>query len=743
MTLGIGLGRFATAWWLTAMLASALVTAFPFLPGSERLDDFAYDWAQRVNTRAPDPRILLVNIDNESLAAYGKWPWPRSVHARLIDRLAAGKPKAIIYDVLFLEHGPDDPALAAAMTRAGNVHIPLLLQPMDGQQAGFEVQQPVSPIRDAAAGTGHVNLTKDSDGVTREIHLFERATEVPVPHLMMGPAYLLSPPETIAKASKRPYLIPYAGPMGTFRSISAAAFLQGEVPDNLLRDRLIIVGASAEGLGDSHLMANYAKGLISGAELQANILDGLIHGVRIVEAPTSSRILFSLIPVWLLLIGFRFLKPNLTLPALFLFALASVTASLLALLFSGIWLSPVAALIALAFVYPFWAWRRLAAVSKHMIGELELLRSDADSSRPFANSSMPDDPIMRETAMLSDAVSELRSMRHFLSQSLDQLPDAVFVADAKGTIKLQNRRAHQILPVRRATDDTPTINALLARLAVSPPEWPASHDKVTFELLAKDGRNYDVRIAQYQDEYSGFDGWIIRLTDITDIRVAQRQRDEMLDFLTHDMRSPQIAILSLTAADDGKIAPDLAERIDHYAHRTLDLADDVVHLARAQSLDYEPAPVDLAAVLVDAIEEMWPQISARKTEVVRPEVGETEYLVAGEPTLLMRAMINLIDNALKYGREGGLIHCELTRHSYGELYKVHCAIHDNGIGIPRSRLTTMFERFQRGNTHRRTGGAGLGLSFVETVVTRHGGQIECESREGEGSTFTIILPLIE
>lgn len=742
------LGRFATAWWLTALVASALVIAIQISGAIERLDGAAYDFAQGFQHREPDSRILLVTIDDESLAELGKWPWPRSIHARLIDRLAAGAPTAILYDVLFLEPGPDDALVAAAMASAGNVYIPLLLgQPETGSHAYTPIM-PVPPISAAAAGLGHVNLMKDADGVARRVRLVERGDDADYPHLVAAPAHLLVSSDYIDRMAAQPYLIPYAGPAGTFRSISAAAILKGETPANLLKNRLIIVGATAQGLGDRHLMANSAKDLISGTELQANLLDGLLRKITLTEAARPARILFSLIPLWLMLVGFRALKPSYTLPALLLLSLASIGTSILTLLSFDLWLPPMTAIIGLVFAYPFWAWRRLAAVSRHMMNELDRLRSDSDLPSPFAGSAMTDDPIMRETTMLSDAVSELRSMRHFLSQSLDQLPDAVFVTDKEGHVTLQNQRATAFAAAGSGSSEAAEIGGILEKLSSfagskAPSLWPPTDNELALELQSREGKMFDVRITKYLNSRGEFEGWIVRLSDISDIRIAQRQRDEMLDFLTHDMRSPQIAILALTgAAEDRDIEPQLAERIDHYARRTLDLADDIVHLARARTLSYKPIPLDLATILVEAIEELWPQIKARNISVEKYGLDETEYLVGGEPTLLLRALINLVDNAVKYGREGGNIRCGIARRGDGATREVHLLVSDDGIGIPESRLAGMFERFQRGVVPRTTGGAGLGLSFVHTVVARHGGRIICESKLGSGSTFNIILPLL-
>lgn len=231
------------------------------------------------------------------------------------------------------------------------------------------------------------------------------------------------------------------------------------------------------------------------------------------------------------------------------------------------------------------------------------------------------------------------------------------------------------------------------------------------------------------------------MTDVSFVWAARQQREETLRFLSHDMRTPLTSILALTGtAPAGDFQPDMRQRINGYARRTLELADGFIHLARAQMLRFRPEPINLSDLLKDAVDELWPQISARNIEATT--IGEDQdLLVMGERSLLTRALINLIDNAIKYGGEGGHLTCSLSvQETEGHSLAV-CAITDTGPGMPADLVDRLFERFQRdGRSH--VGGAGLGLSFVQTVARRHGGAIRCDSKPGEGTTFTLTLDLL-
>jgi signal transduction histidine kinase len=119
-------------------------------------------------------------------------------------------------------------------------------------------------------------------------------------------------------------------------------------------------------------------------------------------------------------------------------------------------------------------------------------------------------------------------------------------------------------------------------------------------------------------------------------------------------------------------------------------------------------------------------------------------LVLGERSLLTRALVNVIGNAIKYSPDGTRITCTLTREvrADGSTWGL-CAIADQGCGMDADLRSRMFERFARGpvGLGPKTSGAGLGLSFVHTVMVRHHGVIGCETEPGQGTTFTLALPI--
>lgn len=740
--------RLLIEWWLVALLSSAFVLFLVHGHATERLDDLAYDGLLHLQAHEPEPQILLVTIDNRSLQEIGRWPWPRDVHAQLLDRIAAGHPAAVIYDILFIEPGPGDARLGQAIDRSPPVFLPLLLENSIHGGGRLEPILPVQPVRRAAAGIGHVNLIADPDGVIRRVKLIEADGSKYWPHLMELVRRHVEP-----HSAHSPFveaggivLLPFAGPSGRFPTIGADAVLRGQLPPELLRNRIVIVGARASGLGDRHAVPlSEASGGMSGIEIQANLLDGLLGNKLATEAGFGLRTVAALVPLWLLLLALRRFRPNTTMLVLGGLIILTIGVSGLAFHFFRIWLPPAPALAGPALVYPLWGWRRLVGVSSYMLRELERLRSEPEVLPTAPESEAPIEPVMREVMLLSDAVSKLRTMRQFVADSMDGLPDAVFVVNGKGSITLANRGAKELFASLLDVNDADSIVDLLQLL--HPPGrdatglWPPSGHGSREEALAPDGRVFDVVFGKHCNGAGQPVGWIVRISDISAMRTAQRQRDHMLHYLTHDMRSPQVSILALTSGvKAAEISTELAQRIQRYARRTLALVDGIVHLARAETLIYEPVLLNLADLLTEAVDELWPQI--REKELSVELIGTDKHVpIRGEPSLLTRGLINLVDNAVKYNRQGGCLTCLLECHEADGIPVARCLIRDEGEGMEAERVATLFERFHRGPEDMDIPGAGLGLAFVKTIAARHSGTIRCDSMISEGTTFTFTLPL--
>jgi CHASE2 domain-containing sensor protein/signal transduction histidine kinase len=776
---------------LVAMLALAVLLGAQ--NGLGRLDQTLYDQFVGTNTRPARNDIIIVAIDDYSLAQLGRWPWPRELHARLIDKIAAARPRIIGLDVILTEpeqpqadgKRPGDDTMHEALQRNRLTVLPLVTA---NTGTGIGALPPIPDLADAAWAIGHINLQHDSDGVVRSVYLREgehgkwwphfalalsdpqyakHATDESMPMPVQDMSGPRSSPQQGWQRTDRMY-IPYAGNNGHFQTVPYISVLRGEVPAQFFKDKHVLIGATALGMADAYpTPISGASGAMPGIEIHANILAALLDHQSIVPAQPWQTAGFSALPVLLALIAYLLLAPRVALivsAALFVLTIAVSYAALR----SGWWIAPSAALIVLAVSYPLWSWRRLEAAIAYL-GQ-EFMRLDQEPHLlPEDDAEEPEhieDVLERRITAMKRAARRVRDLRQFVSDSLDSLPDATLVTTADGRILLPNRLAY----IYFAAHGVPLANgtSLIEALSVLKSPQPIDHvDAASFrwkdlldperaELLtsgvaATDDRGRDMLVKSapcYSAAYA-LTGWIISVIDISTIRAAERSRDETLRFLSHDMRAPQASILALLELQSDPVSAvpqeEFFARIERASRRTLGLADNFVQLARAQSQEYRFEEVDFQDMLFDATDEMWTLAHGKNIRIVTDVVSgaaAADFPVRADRTLMTRALVNLLSNAINYSPGNTTITCTL-RHPIGmPPESVYCSIGDQGYGIAPNDRSKLFQRFVRVSRpgQPRHEGIGLGLVFVKTVVERHHGQLDFSSEVGEGTTFTIVLP---
>ena len=630
-------GRLFIEWLLIGLCASLAMLLAGRSPVIERADRLVYDMAAPLYAAPADDRLLVVQIDDDALAALGRWPWPRTLHADALHRLKAAAPAAILYDILFIEPSPQDGALADAVGGSPPVYLPMLFEVPGPDGAPWLIRRPAEPIAGAAAGIGTANLSLDSDGRARSIMLATPDGGQVLPH-MAELAYRRltghpSPAFARTQADAEAVHVPFLSP-GSFRTVSLLQVLRDEVPADFLHNKVLLVGGAAEGLGDIHTVSTAWTGRMPGIEVQANLLSSLLADRFVTPLPPVALFLLSILPLWGLLVAFWRLSPAMGLLLSIGAMLAIVAGSVAALALGGWWFPPVAALFGIILVYPLWGWRRLSAVTRFMENEVKALLAQTGISDPGPGQRW------RSDRVASDA-----------------------------------GRLHQVI-------------AIMQRNA--------------------------------------------------------REREEMLQFLSHDMRSPQAAILALLEGKGDPAAdPPLRDRIARLAEQTLRLADDFVQLARLQSRPARRDPVDMADAMAQAADMIWPRAKNRDVRLIREDSeapggtrdGWPGLWVMGDAEALVRALCNLLGNAVEASPAGGMVR-HGVRQDGGRIV-AHVA--DQGPGLSPERRADPFARFGYSASGGK-GGSGLGLAYVATVAERHGGSAAYEDAEGGGAHFSLSLP---
>lgn len=758
-----------TRWLEWSLLSAALlacVVALGCTRSLEHIDLALTDQLARLSQQTTSPDIVIVAIDDKSLKEIGRWPWRRAFHAAVLDRVTSAGPLAVGLDLIMVEPGRDqtvdDALLGEAIARSGKVVLPLML--LDNAGTGQLTRtDPAPALASAAAAVGHVHLEIDPDGIVRSTFLREgdgshwwdhfalallRVGGFKLPEVLPGER---APAPKSPDAWQRDHWmqIPFAGPPGSFTRVSYVDVLKGKVPPEQLAGKYVLLGATAAGMGDAYATPRSGESeLMPGVEIAANVMNALLLDRRLERANAWQNALFGAVPVALALLAVLLLAPTASLLASGLLLIAILVAAALAPSVAGLQFAPTAALLGVLLAYPLWVWRRLRAAMDYLLEEFQRMetRRELPTMLPAARSG---DLLDRHINALQDASEQLRNLHRFVSETLNSLPDATLIADASGQVLVANEAAYQyfirqkvarlrgyplgelLQGVRRTGTQLPVFEAVRLHQETEP--WGA-------EARDAAGRDLLVRFVPCFNTDGQTNSWIASLVDITAIREAERQRDVALRFISHDMRSPQASILALLEVQrltpGQPMQPDTLGRIERYARRTMDLAEEFVQLARAESSAYRMDTVNLVDLLDEAVDEVWPQAQALGVaiQVQRPD---TPSLCEADRGLLTRAIANLIGNAVKYG--GGKkteVQCAVQPVSGGW----RLAITDQGPGMTPQQQERLFQQFARLNPeHSATRGVGLGLVFVRTVVERHGGRIEIASAPGRGTTFHFTL----
>ena len=239
--------------------------------------------------------------------------------------------------------------------------------------------------------------------------------------------------------------------------------------------------------------------------------------------------------------------------------------------------------------------------------------------------------------------------------------------------------------------------------------------------------------AEAQKLSDTFDAMMARLE-----KAFQEQQDFVMD-VSHEIRTP-LTVLKGTI-DLALMQPDLEgedrdqyERMSNEVSRLIRLTGNLLYIAGADAGRLpERRPVELDVVCLEVLRQ---SRDLRQDVRVAPE-EEDQVVVDGDRDQLKQMVLNLVENAVKYTPSGGEV-----RLSFGHVDgSAYVRVKDNGPGIPEDMLPHIFERFYRGNHRSKMGGTGLGLAIADRIARSHGGSISAESKVGEGSTFTVVLPV--
>lgn len=326
--------------------------------------------------------------------------------------------------------------------------------------------------------------------------------------------------------------------------------------------------------------------------------------------------------------------------------------------------------------------------------------------------------------------------------------EGVLVLDREGRVVLLNRSCEEqfnlTTDVRNRTLPeairSAELIALVDRLKSEGPVVTGS-----LELPGNPPRHFEVNAATVLDRERQPAGMVVVLHDVTRLRVLESVRSDFVANVSHELRTPLSIIRGgvETLLDGARNDPVASERflqsIERHTIRLSHLLDDLLTLSSLESgvVALKPRLIEVRSFVEAVLGELSVRASARRIRIqnTTPE-GLTIW---ADSERIEQVLVNLLDNAIKYGREGGEVSVAGVLRPEGP---VELVVRDDGPGVPAEACERIFERFYRVDKgrSRETGGTGLGLSIVKHIIQTHGGDVWCVSGTGRGAAFHFTLP---
>ena len=339
-----------------------------------------------------------------------------------------------------------------------------------------------------------------------------------------------------------------------------------------------------------------------------------------------------------------------------------------------------------------------------------------------------------------------------LEAVLTSITEAILVTDQSGRILMGNGTFEKLFGVSDAIEGRMPIELVRHRDVQDAIEQTLKTGQVVFlDLTRSDSRerHFDVQIAPIlQDDHMA--GSVTIFYDITELRRLERIRKDFVANVSHELRTPLTTIkgcaatLADGALDNREAAQRFVQMINTHADRLHNLIEDILDLSRIESgaLPLKTGVYPVHEMVDSVVGQIRPQ-AKEKTLTIEINTKENAQ-VQCDRKLIEQALLNLLDNAVKYTPEGGKIWIQTRDFKHGENTQTRIALEvkDTGIGIPLSDMDRIFERFYRVDKgrSRAMGGTGLGLSIVRHIMDAHGERVYVESEQGKGSTFGLTLP---
>ncbi len=762
-----------------------LSLSYPVEELSRRIGDLNF---RLRGTQGTSPDVALVLIDDASLNRYGRWPWKRSMLARIVRAASAERPKALGLDILLseAEDESDDRELAQALKAAGNV---VLVSKISNSQQGRLWVEPLPLFSRSAIATGHAQATLGPDSICRSVPVRELTIDGPRWAFALEIARLArgEPLEddgqyvrlgetripTIGEAARtqvtgvesespRFLAINYRGQIELgeskppFSVVSVIDLLEGRAGGRL-RGKAVLVGVGSTEIGDRVATPVSDRIPMPGVEIHANLVDGILvgRGLRPLEVTLQIFLLLGFTlsstwvilrwPVWKGLLTLGILLVGTIVTSYVLFARAHTLAELGPFLCAGVLAAPLAQLQNLMLLD-----RDISEGLRHLQRALRTTTPERTRNLSAALRSQlfsPASDLHWKIVLLRELQTELSSLYAFDETLLEAMEEALAVFALDGRMVFFNAR-WQALCVRQNWDPSASLDEFA--VALNEPICRNLH-----ELLVQSSGRFDSEVhwgdglfqlramrLPSSSQASSVGLTLVVVSDLTARLERDRARAEALSFVTHELRTPLVSIQGfaeyLLRYPQQAAISEAAATIFRESGRLVAMINtylDVLRLeAGSRPLRWETFNISDA---VNQVKQVLQPLAQASKITVTTEIAPDSPSLDGDPHLVAGALINLLSNAIKYASQGSEVKLRVV--ADGNMVAVE--VWNPGPVIPPHELERLFEPFFRGREQEDAApGWGLGLAFVKRIAEQHGGKVEARSEPGTGTCFRLLLP---
>jgi two-component system phosphate regulon sensor histidine kinase PhoR len=330
---------------------------------------------------------------------------------------------------------------------------------------------------------------------------------------------------------------------------------------------------------------------------------------------------------------------------------------------------------------------------------------------------------------------------------LNSITDPILVLDDMRRIVLMNPAAELLFGVETSAVQGQPLRDVVhsAQLA----DFAEGVDERLDEWSTEDGKTFVPRITPVDDASGPTERWVLALRDVTRFKQLNRNQSEFTRIVSHDLRSPLTSMQGFASMLELNLVGELNDKQAHFVEKILNgitqmtaLVDNIQDAGRFDPetgfYELQRSPCDLGEMLRKIVDNHL--VPAEKQELtISVSIADDVPVINADANMLERAIINLVDNAIKYSPNGGKIQVGVKRNRG----KVVVSVRDNGLGISSDYQKHIFDRHVRipRKEHKKVKGSGLGLFIVRSVAQHHGGDAWLESKEGQGTTFFFGIPL--